>query len=196
MLDKTSEEYKKVTKLYKQGKISETDLNRLLSALENYEQTEEETATADETSAERTVGQLIKDLGIKISASLKTGWDTLNDVTEKAADSLRTTIRSAARKIADGIDGENESDPCRSPEEYSVPYEKLYIRLNYVGKKTVEITAKVKKQKSLSEKCKKIMSAEMHEKLDSLLAEPFVGKYEISKGDEYMRLLVRPKKQL
>ena len=196
MLDKTSEEYKNVMKLYKQGKISETDLNRLLAALENYEQTEDEAATEDETKAERTVGQLIKDLGIKFSTSLKTSWNTFNEATEKMADSLRTTIRNTAHKIADSIEGDGDADPCRFPEEYDTPYEKLYIKLNYIGKKTVELTTKAKKQKSLSKKCEKLMSAEMNEKLNALLAECFVGKYEISIGDEYMRLIVRPKKQL
>ena len=204
MLDKTSEEYKKVLKLYKQGKISEQDLNRLLEALENYDVTDDREEDS-EVKAERNVVQLLKDLGIKITSSLKTSWNTFSNATEKMADTIRTTIRNTANKIADNINGDSESeseseseqaDPCRFPEEYDEPYEKLHIKLNYIGKKSLEITTKAKKQKSLAKKCEKVMSAEMCEKLHSLLAEQFVGKYEISIGDEYMRLLVRPKKQL
>lgn len=195
MLDKTSAEYKKVMKLYKRGKISEEDCKRLLAALENLEPVQD-AALSFEERADVTVGQLLKELGIKIKSSLKDGFNVVSKAADKVSDTLRNAVRRAAHEVCDSLDYESEEevDPCSKPEQYLIPYEKMYITLHYIGKKTVELSAKTKKQKVLSKKCEKIMSSEMSQKLNTLLAESFIGKYEISLNDEYMRLIVRPKK--
>ena len=196
MLDKTSAEYKKVKKLYLQGKISEEDYKRLLAALESYGQEELAVSSSSDEEANNTVGRLIKELGIKITSSIKTGWNMANNAVDKVGDTIRGAVRRVAYGVAEGLENEDEEDPCCTPEQYVIPYEKLYIRLNYIGEKQIEMIAKAKKQAKLSKKFNKIMSSEMSEKLNELLSQSFVGKYECSIGDEYMRLIVRPKSEL
>ena len=197
MLDKTSEEYKKVKKLYKRGKISEEDCKRLLKALEIFEPEQDgDDSLSYEERADFTVGELINELGIKIKSSLKLGLGVVNRAKNMVSDTLKNAVRHAADTVNGylGDEPEEEVDPCRKPEQYLIPYEKMYIKLHYIGKKTVELSAKTKKQKALVKKCEKLMSEEMCQKLNALLAESFVGKYECSLEDEYMRLTVRPKK--
>lgn len=200
MLDKSSAEYKKVKKLYAQGKISEEDYERLIAALDSYEQDEPEVTVSSEEKAKNTIVQLIKELGIKLTTTLKSGWDAANYTVDKLGDTIRGAVRRVvngfANSLEEGVEEEEAVDPCRSPEQYDIPYEKMYIRLNYIGKKTVEIKTKTKDKAKLLKKCDKIMSTAMSEKLNCLLDESFVGKYECSTDDEYMRLLVRPKKEI
>lgn len=196
MLDKTSAEYKKVKKLYSQGKITKEDYERLIAALDSYGQDETELTVSSDEEANNTVVRLLKELGIKLTTALKKGWDAASDTVEKAGDALRGALRRVAHGVADSLEDEKEEDPCRTPEQYVIPYEKMYIKLNYIGKKTIEIKTKTKNQAKLSKKCEKIMSFMMSEKLNNLLAESFVGKYECSIDDEYMRLVVRPKNEI
>lgn len=196
MLDKTSKEYKKVKKLYSQGKISKEDYKRLLAALESFEQEETAVSKSSAEEADNTVGRLIKELGIKISSSIKNGWNMANNAVEKVGETIRGAVRRAAYGVAESLDDDQEKNPCCTPEQYLIPYEKMYIRLNYIGEKPVEVITKTKKQTKLAKKFSKIMSVEMSEKLNGLLSQSFVGKYECSIDDEYMRLIVRPKKEL
>lgn len=194
MLDKTSAEYKKIKKLYAQGKITENDYNRLLAALENYGSDETAAGESSDEEANKTVGQMLRELGIKISSSVKSGWDAANKAVDSVGDTLRGAVRGVACMVADSLaDDGQEKDPCRSDEQYLIPYEKMYIRLNYIGEKPAEIKTKVKRQASLCKKCKKIMSPELSETVNALLDERFIGKYERSTGDEYLRLVIRPK---